>query len=493
MSSLSRAVKGATKSKDDVSKDKYLDLIQAHLSDNADISDFLALLKPRLYDDYQSTSFSHISFKAHVLLHKKILSTIVSPRYKLWDAMISYQNDNKVTLLPPLDHKLAHSSSDYRLLSAYNRYISQRVGDFNKLQLDPIVEKHKGSSVVDNANSANISLTSSGLLDQAQSVIIQLRLILDCLFTKEMFDSPLYLQCYDLLARDATTLFRFLNLAIVLALQSFFSLARPDAERTLFIYKEFTQLQISDDVKAFVAQAPNSTSSEDLKIPSALQQTPKSITELTKALESYLFSSSQSNTRPSSKSSSSHATTPSIADSIPETVASSVYSTSPKIEEQEFNPTPKLEQQPFSHQSYTSLSPVSSAETRFGSNYTYKNRSTSSESPSLDVTRTPSSSTNGLSPVTPPSGSTTTIQRTLTIKGDNNNNPSNDWNDIFDSLIQSDAPSLDLDTSRISLHTKRSLESDIKPLPPPPSTLREAHSTLQLKTKNIFKALRKSN
>lgn len=610
--SLSKAIKGATKPKyDEYAKDKYIENIQEYLSNNSgksDVAQFLDILKPRLSNDIETSAFSNISFKSHILLHQCLLLTPRdAKKYQIWDGIAAYQKNN--TLLPLVDHKLSHSSPDYRLSSAYSRYLSQRIHDFDKLELDTITEKKSNTSVVDNASSANIDSTSSGLLDQAQAAMIQLRLGMDCLFSNDMLELPAFLQCYQLLAVDMATLFKFLNLAIVLALQNFFSLARPDAERTLFIYKEFTQLQISEDVSSFVSLAANGSTKEDLDIPTPLKQSQKSICELTKALESYLFSSSQvqpteqeekqeyehepeqteestedldaeyttasrylTNNSNQSKDSfnSYHIPAPSFAESIPETISSSVYSanspyigghdnfssSSPSIPPQ--TPTRSMQQhyqnhlstipqsetlatikgnsfidENFSSSSNTSLSPITSEETKYLTNnsnnnnnigrfsdYTYRSSSVASTS-SLDVSKTPTSSINGPSPITPPnnnnnknnnSNNSKVIVNTspLIETGDNDNSSSlkfnlnlpikndekieknNDWiNEMFDSLVETNTPSLDLDTSNISLSSFE--EEDSKPLPPPPSTLHHSQSMLHIKTKNIFKAFRKTS
>jgi hypothetical protein len=195
---------------------------------------------------------------------------------------------SKQQILPNLAHSLPQASGVNRLVSAYNRYLRERVLHYRQLQLDPITEKVHKCSIVDHENYVSHDF-SNNLLSQIQCVIQQIRLLLACIFTNETLNHPLYYYCYNLVAKDLSILFRFLNIALVIALQNFFTLSTSNAERTLFAYKEYTQLQIPEEVLSYVRQAPNAVSAADLEIPQALRQDQKAITTLTKSLENYLY------------------------------------------------------------------------------------------------------------------------------------------------------------------------------------------------------------
>lgn len=195
---------------------------------------------------------------------------------------------SKQKILPNLAHSLPQASGVNRLVSAYNRYLRERVLHYRQLQLDPITEKVHKTSIVDDENYASQDF-SNPLLSQIQCVIQQIRLLLACIFDDQTLNHPLYYYCYNLVAKDLSILFRFLNIALVIALQNFFTLSTSNAERTLFAYKEYTQLQIPEEVLSYVRQAPNAVSPADLEIPQALKQDKKAITTLTKSLENYLY------------------------------------------------------------------------------------------------------------------------------------------------------------------------------------------------------------
>lgn len=158
--------------------------------------------------------------------------------------------------------------------------------------MDPIREKIDGTSLVDTPHRHKLHLpeTSVDLLNQIQCSVQQIRLILSCIFDDTCLNHPLYSYCYGLVAMDISILFRFLNLALVAALQNFFSLPRDCAERTLFAYKEYTQLQLAEEVHTFVNLGPNAVSIKDLDIPGPLRQDELAVKQLTKSLEDFLYS-----------------------------------------------------------------------------------------------------------------------------------------------------------------------------------------------------------
>lgn len=194
----------------------------------------------------------------------------------------------KQPFFPNLAHTIPQSAEVNRLISAYNRYLRERVLHYRQLKIDPICEKVAGTSIVDNGYLASKSLSET-LLSQLQCVIQQIRLLLACIFPPVLLKQPLYAYCYGVVAKDLSLLFQFLNAALVIALQQFFTLSRAHAETTLFIYKEYTQLQIGEEVLAFLNQAPNSVNETDLHIPQELLQDSNSVRDLTKSLENYLF------------------------------------------------------------------------------------------------------------------------------------------------------------------------------------------------------------
>lgn len=252
-----------------------------------------------------------VSLKAHLVFHQ-LISDANAPKYiflnhvarnyatanrssvdcTAFDIIADYRSFHAQQALPNLAHAIPQAVSNNRLISAYNRYLRERILHFKFLKIDPIREKIDSSSLVDTSQRHKLHLpeTSTHLLNQIQCSVQQIRLILACLFTDESLNHPLYSYCYGLVAMDLSILFRFLNLALVAALQNFFSLPRDCAERTLFAYKEYTQLQLAEDVHAFVSLGPNAVSPKDLDVPGPLRQDPLAVRQLTKSLEDFLYS-----------------------------------------------------------------------------------------------------------------------------------------------------------------------------------------------------------
>lgn len=342
IASLQKAIKGATKPKDAPPKEKYLLAVQRCLAhdDEAAFAQLSQLLLPKL----EAPSLV-VALKAHLVVHhlvsddslKKyaflrfisryytsqqrssvcmmgpaVLPLEVVPNTNTTTTSSSHQpkkasltanlfrrpatnnsaaldelaSKSKQPFLPNLAHSLSQSAEQNRLLSAYNRYLRERVLHYRQLKLDPIREKVHGTSIVD---SPEEKVSSEALLAQIQCVVQQIRLLLDCIFPPAFLDHPLYAYCYGMVAKDLSILTRFLNLALVMALESFFTLSRANAEAILFIYKEYTQLQVCDEVCEFVGRAPTTVDPKDLAIQPELPQDPKAVHELTKSLENYLF------------------------------------------------------------------------------------------------------------------------------------------------------------------------------------------------------------
>lgn len=305
---VSHDIKAATRAKDKPTKEKYTLAIANYILDN--YSNHTQLTQ--LFDGLESRLRNlnpQVTIKAHILFHTNILSDISLPIDSRSCVTEFYCNNYLV--LPNVSNNWPLSGPQTRLIIAYNRYLNQRLLHFSKLKLDLIREKRykcispssptfSSSSASYNNNTSLSSLSYSAksateLLDQAQCALTQTRLILDCLFPQELLRHPVYSLCYNLLAIDISSLFNFLNYALVYALQNFFGLMRPDAERTLFIYKEFTQLQVTDEILNFVDLAPNMSNPHDLVIPQALRQDDEGIINLTRSLESYLYANEMEN------------------------------------------------------------------------------------------------------------------------------------------------------------------------------------------------------
>lgn len=305
-SEIQKDVRGATNPKKAYSE-KYQNnvasFVQQNYNNKQQLEAFFDCLSVKLI-----SSDVISAFRAHHLFHINVFSDIgVHPHYKYSTVKIFV--DSQV-ILPNLALSNKHFKSPLGgLLKAYNRYLNQRLLDFSRLKIDIIREKryerktgtspYGSSAATTSASTPSVSTLSidfeltADYLKHTQCALYQLRLILDCLFPNDIIQDQTLLPIYNLLAIDMSILFSIICDALVLLLQNFFSLIRPDAERTLFLYKEFTQLELPQEVLNFVDMAPNMANPHDLNIPSAIKKDPEGIKKLTKALESYLYAEEQ--------------------------------------------------------------------------------------------------------------------------------------------------------------------------------------------------------
>lgn len=305
-SEIQKDVRGATNPKK-AHSEKYQNnvasFVQQNYNNKQQLEIFFDCLSVKLVSSDVITAF-----RAHHLFHINVFSDIgVHPHYKYSTVKIFVDSQVILPNLAVTDRHLKSSLGG--LLKAYNRYLNQRLLDFGRLKIDIIREKryerkagnspYGSSGASTSTSSPSITTLSNDFeltadyLKHTQCALYQLRLILDCLFPDDIIQDQTLLPIYNLLAIDMSILFSVICDALVLLLQNFFSLIRPDAERTLFLYKEFTQLELPQEVLNFVDMAPNMANPHDLNIPSAIKKDPEGIKKLTKALESYLYAEEQ--------------------------------------------------------------------------------------------------------------------------------------------------------------------------------------------------------
>lgn len=316
---IKKAIKRATKPKASPIKDKYTTAIAESLTKEKDFATITQLLLPRL------NKFSNVytCLKGHMVFHNLLSLS----DYNLWKFLLrsyrgqncssiyspvhpyntkNHNNDsdpsngsrmavksNRMTnYLPNLIHTLSQNIEVNRLASYYNRYLRERLLHYKHLHIDIITEKINKSSFVDNRDTFSLLDDPGFALDQLQCALQQMKLILECNLsncTRDLGD--LCAQLLNMLAKDLATIFRFVNLALVLVLQNFFTLPKVYAEKVLFIYKEYTQLSLCHDVKTFV-KSSQVAGSESMQIPSSLKLDSNSIMSLTRSLETYLYNQS---------------------------------------------------------------------------------------------------------------------------------------------------------------------------------------------------------
>lgn len=311
---IDKAIKRATKSKSSPINDKYIMAIIEVATKDKDFATITQLLVPRI----NKLCNIYTCLKGHMIFHnllslssydfwKFLLQFYCGPNRSSIDPSLlvsnitiknnrSRSNDKLVSPstmvngLPNLIHALSQNIEINRLTSFYNRYLRERLLHYKILRIDLITEKIKKTSFVDSRDAFSLLDNSGFALDQLQCALQQLKLILDCNITTGVRGAgELCVQLLNMLAVDLAAIFKFVNLALVAALQHFFTLPKLHAERVLFVYKEYTQLSLYSEVKAFVHRSHVSVNESYMRIPSSLKLDSKSIMNLTKSLEAHLY------------------------------------------------------------------------------------------------------------------------------------------------------------------------------------------------------------
>lgn len=307
---IEKAIKRATKSKSSPINDKYIMTIIEFATKDKDFATIAQLLVPRI----NKLCNIYTCLKGHMIFHNLLSLS----NYDFWKILMQFycgqnrssidpsllvsnitiknnrsrSNDDVVSpSMPNLIHALSQNLEINRLTSFYNRYLRERLLHYKILRIDLITEKIKKTSFVDSRDAFSLLDDSGFALDQLQCALQQLKLILDCNITTGVRGAgELCVQLLNMLAVDLAAIFKFVNLALVAALQHFFTLPKLHAERVLFVYKEYTQLSLYSEVKAFVHRSHVSVNDSYMRIPSSLKLDSKSIMSLTKSLEAHLYS-----------------------------------------------------------------------------------------------------------------------------------------------------------------------------------------------------------
>ncbi|TGO60493.1 hypothetical protein BOTNAR_0145g00190 [Botryotinia narcissicola] len=271
-SSFEKSVKGATKIKAAPPKSKYIEhiLIATH-SGEAGVAEVFRALQNRLRDSTWT-----VVFKSLITVHLMIREG--SP-----DVTLAYlaRHRNMLAISSFTDGVYPDQTSFATLLQTqgrnirhYTNYLTERARSFRDTKCDFV----RGAE----GRLEKLSV-EKGLLRETESVQHQITSLLKCDVLDNEPDNEITITVFRMLVLDLLALFHVINQAMINILGHFFEMSKPDAERAMEIYRNFTRQ--TDFVVSYLGVARQYEHQTRVEVPK-LKHAP---VNLGKQLEDYLM------------------------------------------------------------------------------------------------------------------------------------------------------------------------------------------------------------
>ncbi|KAF1990314.1 ANTH-domain-containing protein [Aulographum hederae CBS 113979] len=259
-SSFEKSVKGGTKIKLAAPKSKYVEhiLIATHAGDHG-VAEVFRALQNRLRDSTWT-----IVFKSLIIVHFMIREG--EPDVTL--AYLSHGPQHKLAI-----NNFTEVQTQGKNIRAYAEYLLVRATSFGSTKVDYV---RQGEGRLKRLT------VDKGLLREVESVEDQIRALVKCDFMTLEPENEITLTAFRLLVMDLLMLFHVMNEGVIGILEQFFEMSKPDAERSIKIYKWFTKL--TDKVVRYLSNARVYEVQTRLEIPK-IKHAP---TTLTNSLEDYI-------------------------------------------------------------------------------------------------------------------------------------------------------------------------------------------------------------
>ncbi|TNY20689.1 ENTH domain-containing protein [Rhodotorula diobovata] len=259
MSTMRKAVDGATKPKRAAPKAKYIDpIVQATFSQDGQLQEVVRTLASRMRDPNTT-----VVFKSLIVLHTLMRSGSI-------DSVFPYLASSSVSL--------SLSSSEASNVAAYGQYLAARIKAYGNLKRDAIRDKSDRR----NANRMRKLSVEQGLLRETREIQRMIAALVDAKFYADDVDDDVSMTALRLLVKDLLVLFTIVNEGVINILENFFALSKPDCETALKIYKTFCR--DTEKVVAYLGTAKKLYNVLNIPIPN-LKHAPLS---LANSLEEYL-------------------------------------------------------------------------------------------------------------------------------------------------------------------------------------------------------------
>ncbi|PMD24724.1 ANTH-domain-containing protein [Hyaloscypha hepaticicola] len=259
-SSFEKSVKGATKIKAAPPKSKYIEhiLIATH-SGEAGVGEVFRALQNRLRDSTWT-----VVFKSLITVHLMIREG--SP-----DVTLAYLARHRSMLAIS---SFSDVQTQGRNIRHYTNYLNERARAYRETKCDFVrgAEKRLEKMSVD-----------KGLLRETETVQHQITALLKCDVMENEAENEITITVFRMLVLDLLAMFHVMNQAMINILGHFFEMSRPDAERAMEIYNNFTKQ--TDFVVRYLSVARQFEHQTRVEVPK-LKHAP---VNLGKQLEDYLM------------------------------------------------------------------------------------------------------------------------------------------------------------------------------------------------------------
>ena len=265
--SYDRLVKGATKPKPTLPKEKYVHpILQAAFGSTSDLDDVFWALQGRLNEPN-----SMVVFKSLLLLHTMFRSE--SAKF-----VLSYlANDPAILKLRRIGSNGLNEYSYSQLLPRYAHYLDDRVLAFRELGYDVVIASKRDRF----ARLRKMSV-SNGLFKEIAMIQRVMTSLLKCSFFSENFHDEITNAALHMTLKDLLAFYMGMNEGVINMLEHYFEMSKSDAERSLELYRRFCFQ--TENVVAFLNSAKRHSHQLRSSIPH-LKHAPLS---LANALEEYL-------------------------------------------------------------------------------------------------------------------------------------------------------------------------------------------------------------
>ncbi|AET38999.1 uncharacterized protein Ecym_3521 [Eremothecium cymbalariae DBVPG len=223
MGTFQNMVKRATKIKMAAPKQKYLKPILMSTGEEQYFKETIGTLLTRLND----SAFT-VVFKSLVVMHVMI-------REGEGNVTLRYlsRHPEYFELGGLLNGSYGSVNSGLQIVRRYGDYLRIRAQEFGKLERDYVRE---GSS---NLKEIGRNMV---VLSHVESLEAQIAALIKNRYSQYDLNNDMLMAAFKLLVQDILALYNALNEGIITLLECFFELSRPDAKRTLDLYKRFVHL-----------------------------------------------------------------------------------------------------------------------------------------------------------------------------------------------------------------------------------------------------------
>lgn len=286
---LEKLVKGATKIKMAPPKPKYVEPILQQSGSRHAMQEVIRLLGQRIQGSHEWT----IVFKALVVLHLLVQHSgagNVDDDYRGGDQ----GHDGSAVL----DHmarnmdffngtrKILSSSKwsrdDVKVIERYNQYLKIRCKEYDlcggvdyvKVGFNIAMKYRRARNPQQHQLDSSKPVSIATEMDHVESLQNTISALIKNRFSQMDLQNDLILYAFRLLVADLLPLYNSLNEGVIALLESFFELSRPEAKRTLELYKTFV------DLTDYVVKYLKTGKAVGLKIPVIKHITTKLISSL---------------------------------------------------------------------------------------------------------------------------------------------------------------------------------------------------------------------